>query len=83
MSTITRMEDWTPHDPLVTENRLLRQDARAMAKELTRLRAIERNARAVMAHHHAGAIDARGALACMALVELGASVYMPVIRRRT
>lgn len=86
---ILLVEDWTEHEPpaspiarLMAENRRLKEENDALRRELARLRLVELNARTVAAHCHAGAIDAHGPLACMAMIELGASVGMPVTGRR-
>ena len=63
-------EDWTHGDPLVTELDEMRRDAGKMAREIVRLRAIERAAARVMQHHSVFEITAHAPLACMAVVEL-------------
>lgn len=82
-------EDWTGGEPvpspnakLLAELRAAQRENRVLQQENRRLARIELNARNVMAYVHAGQIDARGPLACMAVVELGASVGMPVTGRK-
>ena len=90
-------EDWTGGEPVPSPNanllaelraaqreiRILRQEKQVLQQECARKTRIELNGRNVMAYVHAGQIDAHGPLACMAVVEFGASVGMPVTKVRT
>lgn len=78
MGNVVMLEDWTSDDPLVRENRRMRQDAATMAREIVRLREIERKAFEVMQHVNTGEVDAHGAKACYAMVELGRVLDFPV-----
>lgn len=76
-SNIAHLEDWTATDPLVADNRHLRMqnrtlqaDIRAMAREIARLRRIERLAAQVIDLNARGDFSPRAPLACYTVVEL-------------
>jgi len=64
------VEEWTHGDPLVSELETIKRDSVAMAREIVRLRAIERASAKLMQHHAVGEVLAQAPLACLAAVEL-------------
>lgn len=83
-SNITHLEDWTASDPLVAdnrrlrvENRTLRADVRGMAREIARLRRIERLAVQVVELNARGDFNAQAPLACYTVVELRQALLVP------
>lgn len=88
-SNMQLLEDWTERDPLDRgngqvehETRLMVADARSMAREILRLREIERRAMDILQHVNTGDIDAHGTKACMAVIDLGEALGFPVQWRR-
>lgn len=77
MGEVVKFEDWTHADPLVVENRLLRQDIAMMAREIARLRRIECAAAELKEMVAQEKIRPFSPLACQAIVDLG-SALMPV-----
>lgn len=89
-NNVIQFEDWTHGDPVELDNqrreaeqqeRML-ADMRKMAREIVRLRRIERAAEQVFMQHAGGNILPQSPMACQSIVDLGRSLLVPAQWRR-